>query len=171
MFPASQLEILAYNRTVSDLNGLSPEAFIEKLAEVGTVKPTAEPVPQQSGVVCTYVAGKWYEVQFDGSQLDPADVIDSLDVARLQNAILSPILGINDIRPDKRIDFVGGIRGTDELQQRVDSGTAAAAFSMYPTSIEQLFQVSDVGQVMPPKSTWFEPKLRSGLFVHQFEKY
>jgi len=171
MFPSSQLKILAYNRIVSDLNGLSAIEFIEKLSEVGTVQSSDKQEPTEPGALCIYTDGDWYHFQFDPSKIDHSDPINSLDVALLQNLILDPVLGIGDPRTDQRIGFVGGIRGTSELEQRVDSGKAAVAFSMYPTSIEQLFEVSDTGKIMPPKSTWFEPKLRSGLFVHRFEKY
>jgi len=116
-----------------------------------------------------YLTGRWYRLELDPATIDRRDPIASLDVALLQDRVLGPILGIGDPRTDKRIDFVGGIRGPAELARRVDSGDAAIAFALYPTSLEQLMAVSDAGQVMPPKSTWFEPKLRSGLFVHELE--
>ena len=171
MFPSSHLKILAYNRVVKDLNGLSSEEFIAKLAEAGSMEPTDKPVPDQAGCLCISLGGNWYHFRFDVARIDHNDPIDSLDVALLQNLILDPILGVGDPRIDLRIGFVGGIRGTLELEKRVDSGSDAVAFSMYPTSIQQLFEVSDAGKIMPPKSTWFEPKLRSGLFVHRFEKF
>ena len=171
MFPSSQLKILAYNRIVSDLNGLTASEVIEQLSTVGTAEPTDNSVPTSPGELCIYLDGNWYHFRFDPAKVDHDDPINSLDVALLQNLILDPILGVGDPRTDQRIGFVGGIRGTKELEQRVNSGKAAIAFSMYPTSIEQLFEVSDAGKIMPPKSTWFEPKLRSGLFVHRFEKY
>ncbi len=171
VFPASQLKILAYNRVVKDLNGLSLETFLNKLAEIGQVVETKNPMPERSGSVCIYVARKWFSFSFPARSIDTSDPINSLDVSLLQSRILEPILGVGDPRTDKRIGFVGGIRGTAELQRLVDSGQMGAAFSMFPTSIEQLLNVSDAGKIMPPKSTWFEPKLRSGLFVHRFEKF
>lgn len=171
MFPAGQLKILAYNRVVADLNGLSCDEFMSKLAEVGSVESNAGAEPQQAGSVCVYAGDGWHCVTFASDSIDHSDPINSLDVALLQARILTPILGVGDPRTDDRIGFVGGIRGTAELEQLVDGGQQAVAFSMYPTSMQQLIDVSDVGQIMPPKSTWFEPKLRSGLFVHRFEKY
>jgi uncharacterized protein (DUF1015 family) len=126
-------------------------------------------VPERPGVFCLYLRGAWYRLELDPATVDRTDPIGSLDVSLLQDRVLGPILGVGDPRTDKRIDFVGGIRGTAELERRVDSGEMAIAFSLYPTSLEQLMAVSDAGQVMPPKSTWFEPKLRSGLFVHELE--
>ena len=169
LFPASQLKILAYNRVVKDLNGHDAATLLSKLGEVGEVTATTDPLPSAAGSFCVYVAGKWHRVTVPEAKIDHADPINSLDVALLENWVLQPILGIDDVRTDARIDFVGGIRGTGELEKLVDSGAWAVAFSMYPTSIEQLMSVSDAGEVMPPKSTWFEPKLRSGLFVHQLD--
>lgn len=169
LFPASQLKILAYNRVVRDLNGLSPAEFVDKLAEVGTVTTTSNPVPDSAGSFCVYVDGQWHHVAVSADKIDSSDPINSLDVALLENHVLTPVLGITDVRTDARIDFVGGIRGTRELEKLVGSGEWACAISMYPTSIEQLMAVSDAGEVMPPKSTWFEPKLRSGLFVHELD--
>ncbi len=123
--------------------------------------------PGGPGSSCFFLAGRWYRLELDESSIDRGDTIGSLDVALLQDRILGPILGIGDPRTDKRIDFVGGIRGPSELARRVESGEMAIAFSLFPTTLEQLMAVSDAGQVMPPKSTWFEPKLRSGLFVHE----
>lgn len=171
MFPANQLEILAYNRVVKDLNGLTEEQFVEKLSGVGAVKKTDNPIPEKAGSICVFVGGSWYHFEFPNDSIDFSDPINSLDVALLQSRILEKILGVGDPRTDKRIGFVGGIRGTEELERLVDSGDMAVAFSMYPTSIQQLIDVSDSDKIMPPKSTWFEPKLRSGLFVHRFEKY
>lgn len=170
MFPAGQLEILAYNRVVKDLNGLSTGQFLEQLSGLGAVAPVDNPVPDKTGKLCIYVDKNWYHFEFPTDSIDLTDPINSLDVALLQSRILEQILGVGDPRTDKRIGFVGGIRGTDELEKRVDSGEMAVAFSMYPTSIEQLIDVSDSDKIMPPKSTWFEPKLKSGLFVHRFEK-
>lgn len=163
LFPASQLQILPYNRVVTDLNDLDPQHFLDRLTTVGTVSRTDNPRPATPGRICIYVAGHWHELVIDPSMIDRTSDIKSLDVTLLQEHVLTPILGIGDIRADKRIDFVGGVRGTEELERRVDAGEAAVAFSMYPTSIEQLIAVSDAGAIMPPKSTWFEPKIRSGL--------
>ncbi|MDQ3427496.1 MAG: DUF1015 family protein [Gemmatimonadota bacterium] len=169
LFPATQLRILPYNRLVRDLNGLSPADFLARLAPVGRVARTEDPRPRRAGMFCFYLAGSWYRIELEGHSVDKQDPIRSLDVSLLQDRILGPILGIGDPRTDKRIDFVGGIRGTAELERRVDSGEVAIAFALYPTSLDQLMAVADAGDVMPPKSTWFEPKLRSGLFVHGLE--
>lgn len=166
LFPQSHLKILPYNRVVADLNGLSPEAFLQQLGAAGKVGPAESGEPSRPGEVMVYVAGGWYKLQFaDGNFASP---IEALDVSRLQNHVLQPILGIGDPRTDDRIDFVGGIRGIRALVERVDSGSAAVAFSMYPVTLEQLMSIADAGEIMPPKSTWFEPKLRSGLFMHTF---
>jgi uncharacterized protein (DUF1015 family) len=130
------------------------------------VTVTDNPAPERPGVVCFFLANEWYRLELDEATIDRSDPIASLDVSLLQDRILGPVLGIGDPRTDKRIDFVGGIRGTEELERRVRSGEMAIAFSLYPTTLEQLMAVSDAGKIMPPKSTWFEPKLRSGLFVH-----
>ncbi len=166
LFPANELKILAYNRVVKDLHGKSAAEFVESLGEHCVVTPTTDPVPASAGAFCLYVDGQWYNVTVSPDKIDASDPINSLDVALLENLVLTPLLGITDVRTDSRIDFVGGIRGTAELEKLVNSGEWACAFSMFPTSIEQLMAVSDAGEVMPPKSTWFEPKLRSGLFVH-----
>ncbi|HEY7635374.1 MAG TPA: DUF1015 family protein [Gemmatimonadales bacterium] len=167
LFPADQLRILPYNRLVRDLNGLSGTEILARLARVGRVWPTEDAQPPRPGSFCVYVAGGWYLLELDQGSIDRSDPIGSLDVALLQERVLGPIFGIQDPRTDKRIDFVGGIRGTKELERRVDSGDMAIAFSLYPTTLEQLMTVADAGKVMPPKSTWFEPKLCSGLFVHE----
>jgi uncharacterized protein (DUF1015 family) len=167
LFPASELRILAYNRIVRDLNGHSAAEIRESLAAIGELSPTSDAVPSAAGSFCIYLNGQWYTFTIPADSIDSSDPIASLDVALLEDRVLRPILGIQDVRTDPRIDFVGGIRGTGELKRLVDSGEWACAFSMYPTSIEQLMSVADAGQVMPPKSTWFEPKLRSGLFVHE----
>jgi uncharacterized protein (DUF1015 family) len=169
LFPSQQLRILPYNRVVRDLNRLTPAAVLERLAEVGRVTEATNPEPDRPGVFGVYLAGRWHRLEIDPATIDRSDPIASLDVALLQDRVLGPILGIGDPRTDKRIDFVGGIRGPAELARRVDSGEMAIAVALYPTSLEQLMAVSDAGQVMPPKSTWFEPKLRSGLFVHELE--
>ena len=166
LFPANQLRILPYNRVVKDLGGLSPEQFLERLAEAGTLAPTTKPEPDAPGSFGIFVGGRWYRLTLDPASIDQKDPIRSLDVSLLHERVLEPILGIGDVRTDPRIDFVGGIRGTAELERRVNSGEAAVAFAMYPVSVQQLMTISDAGQIMPPKSTWFEPKLKSGLFVH-----
>ncbi len=171
MFPASQLRILAYNRVVRDLNGMTPAGLVQRLGMVGSVEPVSAPVPPSAGSVCFYAGAGWHRLTFPAASIDYRDPIGSLDVSLLQGRVLEPVLGVGDPRTDSRIGFVGGIRGTGELQRLVDSGRMAVAFSMFPTSIQQLLAVSDAGQIMPPKSTWFEPKLRSGLFVHQFERF
>ncbi len=169
LFPAEQLKILAYNRVVKDLNGLTSDRFLQKTAESGfVIVETDDPVPQNPGEICVYLDGSWRKMRFNVDYLIAPSVIESLDVSRLENFVLSPVLGIDDVRTDKRIDFVGGIRGTEELERLVDSGAWKVAFSMFPTTVEQLLQVSDEDQVMPPKSTWFEPKLRDGLLIHSF---
>ena len=167
LFPDDQLRILPYNRVVRDLNGLGIAEALARLSRVGRVTVTEDPVPGHPGEFCFFLAGRWYRLKFDEASIDRNNPIGSLDVSLLQDRVLGPILGIGDPRTDKRIDFVGGIRGAAELERRVVSGEMAVAFSLYPTTLEQLMAVSDAGQVMPPKSTWFEPKLRSGLFVHE----
>lgn len=165
IFPAGQLRILPYNRLVSDLHGLTPAAFQAGLAKVALVKPSTSGTPVRPGTVCMYLEKRWWTLEFAA---DPAaSPIDALDVSVLQNRVLQPLLGIDDPRTSKRIDFVGGIRGLGELEKRVNSGDAAVAFSLYPTTVAQLMAIADAGQIMPPKSTWFEPKLRDGLFVHE----
>jgi uncharacterized protein (DUF1015 family) len=167
LFPGSQLKILPYNRCVHDLNGQTAEELIAKLKAAGfTVEESADATPSCPGEVRMYLGGKWHRVAWTP---DPkADPIARLDVTVLQDRLLAPLLGIDDPRTSKRIDFIGGIRGTGELEQRVKDGRAAVAFSMYPTTVEQLMDIADAGAIMPPKSTWFEPKLRSGLFIHTF---
>ena len=169
LFPAEQLKILAYNRIIKDLNGMTPEQILEKLGEVGTVEKTDNPIPEHAGSFCVYIDGNWYRLTVPADSIDQDDAINCLDVAILEQRVIKPIFGIDDVRTDARIDFVGGIRGTEELEKRVGSGDWAFAVSMYPTSIAQLMAVSDAGEVMPPKSTWFEPKLRSGLLVHSLD--
>ena len=165
LFPDDELMIMDYNRVVLDLNNLTPEAFLQKIEEKCTIRPSKAPVrPARKGEVGMYLSGRWYSLCFRPEYCS-SDPVEGLDVSCLQREILTPVLGISDPRTDPRIDFVGGIRGLAELERRVDSG-AAAAFSMYPTSIRELFDVADAGRLMPPKSTWFEPKLRSGLYIH-----
>ncbi|HOW84938.1 MAG TPA: DUF1015 family protein [Candidatus Aminicenantes bacterium] len=170
IFPHSQMKILPYNRVVRDLNGLAPEAFLARLAEKFTVTPDAAPVPAAGRTYAMFLGGRWYGLAAKPGSYDPADPIGSLDVSVLQTNLLGPVLGIADPRTDKRIDFVGGIRGTGELEKKVRSGQFAAAFSLAPTTIEQLFAVADAGRIMPPKSTWFEPKLKDGLVVHMIDE-
>jgi uncharacterized protein (DUF1015 family) len=169
LFPAEELAILPYNRIVRDLGGKTPAQFLEAMRRVGRVSPTDPKSPPRSGSFCFYLADSWYLLELDEGTIDRTDPIRSLDVSLLQDRVLGPVLGIGDPRTDTRIDFVGGIRGPGELEKRVNSGEAVIAFSLYPTTLEQLMAVSDAGKVMPPKSTWFEPKLRSGLFVHELE--
>ena len=166
LFPAKQLRILPYNRLVRDLNGLGESGVLGRLSRAGRVTATDRPAPRHRHSFSIYLPGRWYLMELEDATIDRRDPIASLDVSLLQDRVLGPILGIGDPRTDKRIDFVGGIRGPAELERRVDSGEMAIGFSMYPTTLEQLMAVADAGQVMPPKSTWFEPKLRSGLFVH-----
>ena len=166
LFPAGQLRILPYHRVLKDLNGMSPAALLERLREVGTVTPATEPDPPQAGSFGVYLDGRWYRLVLDPASIPAGDPTRSLDAALLEELVLAPLLGVADIRTDKRVDFVGGIRGTAELARRVDSGEMAIAFAMYPVAVDQLIAVSDAGAIMPPKTTWFEPKLRSGLFIH-----
>lgn len=169
IFPDQDLYIMDYNRVVKDLNGYSTEAFLAKIEENFEIKPanSAEPYkPQEKRKFGMYLEGKWYELQARPASYDTNDPVARLDVSILQNNLLRPLLGIEDPRTDKRIDFVGGIRGLQELARRVDEGMKVA-FSMYPTTIQDLMDIADADQVMPPKSTWFEPKLRSGLFIHK----
>ena len=169
LFPADQLRILPYNRVVRDLNGLTPTGFAERLGGLGRLEPASDPAPDAPGSFGLFFDGRWHRLTLDPRSIDRADPIGSLDVSLLQDRVLSPILGIGDPRTDGRIDFVGGIRGTAELERRVRSGEMALGVAMYPTTVEQLLAVSDAGAIMPPKSTWFEPKLRSGLFVHELD--
>ena len=168
LFPAEELRILPYNRVVADLVGQTPADVVRKLEAVGRLSTAATPSPSRPGSFCVYVRRRWYLLELDESTIDRQDLLRSLDVTLLHDRVLAPILGIGDPRTDPRLDFVGGLRGTAELEKRVDAGEAALAVSLHPTSIEQLIAVSDAGHVMPPKSTWFEPKLASGLFVHPF---
>ena len=165
LFADEQLMIMDYNRVVKDLNGLTKEAFLEKIAERYTIQPVdrADAKPAKKGQVGMYLDGRWYCLNWRG--VFSEDPVDSLDVSILQKEVLEPILGIADPKVDSRIDFVGGIRGLQELERRVQTD-CAVAFAMYPTDIHELFRVADAGLLMPPKSTWFEPKLRSGLFIH-----
>lgn len=166
IFPAHVLKIMDYNRVVTDLNGLSREELIERIASAYDVTPSASPVkPGVHGEVGMYLAAQWYRLNIKPG-LIPADPVERLDVSLLTTHILTPILGIADLRRDKRIDFVGGIRGLPELEKRVNSGEMAVAFAMCATTMNDLMSVADSGQVMPPKSTWFEPKLADGMASH-----
>jgi uncharacterized protein (DUF1015 family) len=164
-FPDSHVRILAYNRIVRDLAGMNASVFLEALRRRVEVSADAAPVPSRSGQVSMFLDGRWYSLRLPppAGSLAPAD---RLDVAVLDREVLRPVLGIEDVRTDKRIDFVGGGRGAVELERRVSSGDAAAAFSLHPVSVEDLMRIADAGGIMPPKSTWFEPKLRDGLLVH-----
>ncbi|HEU4594900.1 MAG TPA: DUF1015 family protein [Pyrinomonadaceae bacterium] len=170
IFPADQMQILPYNRVVKDLHGMSEEEFLSKVRERFDITDDANPRgPGKSGHWHMYTGGKWYGLTLkDGGNGggDDEDPVASLDVSVLQDNLLEPVLGIKDVRTDKRIDFVGGIRGTEELTRLVDTGAAAVAFALYRTSIEDLLRVSDANGIMPPKSTWFEPKLRDGILIH-----
>lgn len=166
IFPDTQVQILAYNRTVQDLNGLSKEEFLNAIKGQFTVTEDAQPEPDQRGKWSMYLDGKWYGLQLAPDATLPVGTVAMLDVSVLQDRLLDPILGIKDIRTDKRVDFIGGLRGTSELERLVNEGKAAVAFSLYPTTVAELLMVSDANEIMPPKSTWFEPKLRDGLLIH-----
>ncbi|MEC5399739.1 DUF1015 domain-containing protein [Uliginosibacterium sp. H1] len=166
IFPDHQLKILDYNRVVTDLHGLSVEDFLARVGESYSVEPSSTPVkPSRHGEVGVYVAGKWHKLSIKPA-LVPEDPVARLDVSLLTTHILDPILGVADLRRDKRIDFVGGIRGLPELEKRVNSGEMAVAFAMYATTMSDLMAVADADQIMPPKSTWFEPKLADGMVSH-----
>ena len=168
-FPASQLTILDYNRVVKDLNGLAPEEFLKALEKNFTVekKGTDEYRPQQLHEFSLYLEGEWYSLKAKPGTYDESDPIDVLDVSISSKLILDEILGIKDLRRDKRIDFVGGLRGLGELKRRVDSGEMKMALALYPVTMTQIMNIADSGKIMPPKATWFEPKLRSGLVIHK----
>ena len=166
LFPSDQVQILAYNRAVRDLNGMSPDEFFTALSQQFEVAEAASPSPQRKGQMCAYLAGKWYSLTLPHGTTSPMDPISSLDVTVLQERVLAPVLGITDVRTDKRIDFVGGVRGAEALERMVNEDRAAVAFSMYPVQVEELIAIADAGEIMPPKSTWFEPKLRDGLLSH-----
>lgn len=170
-FPASQLTIIDYNRVVKDLNGFSADQFIEKLKSGFTIeeKRTTAFKPDKLHVFSMYIEGKWYSLKAKEGTYNDNDPIGCLDVTLLSKQILAPILNITDLRKSTRIKFVGGIRGLNELKQRVDSGEMAAAFALFPVSMDQLMNIADTGNIMPPKTTWFEPKLRSGLILHCLE--
>ena len=166
LFPADQLRILSYNRIVKDLNNLSAEEFVERLREHFEVSEAENGSPERKGEIRMYLKGRWLRLAIPPGSASSDDPISSLDVSALQERVLDPLLGIKDVRTDKRIDFIGGIRGTAALEQAVGEGRAAVAFSMYPVTVEELMAIADANEIMPPKSTWFEPKLRDGLLSH-----
>ena len=169
LFPANELRIMDYNRVVKDLNGLAPEEFLTKVSEKFTVERLADEAdrhPAAKHTVSCFLAGQWYSFTAKEGSFDASDPVRQLDVSILQDNLLAPILGIGDPRTDERIRFIGGIRGIEELEKLVKEG-AGAAFAMYPTTLDDLMSIADAGLIMPPKSTWFEPKLRSGLFIHE----
>lgn len=167
LFPSNQLRILDYNRVVTDLNNLSEDEFLKALSTNFNINKSPQAVkPARSGIFGMYLNKQWFQLTLKETGHDNQDPVSSLDISLLDSKVLNPILGILDQRTDKRIDFIGGIRGLEALEKRVDSGEMAVAFSIYPVSIDQLFAVADSGNVMPPKSTWFEPKLRDGLLTH-----
>jgi len=170
-FPDNQLTIIDYNRVVKDLNNYSDEEFIAKLSESFDVKEEGEEIYKPNALhnFSMYLSGKWYSLTAKANTYDDNDPIGVLDVTILTNEVLDPLLDIQDLRRSKRIDFVGGIRGLGELSKRVDSGEMKVAFALYPVSMKQLIDIADSGQIMPPKTTWFEPKLRSGLVVHDLD--
>jgi uncharacterized protein (DUF1015 family) len=169
VFPDNQMNIMAYNRIVKDLNGLTADAFLRKISDKFEITPNASDVPGENLAFSMYLEGKWYLLKARKGSFDANDAVKRLDASILQENLLHPVLGIANPRTDTRINFVGGIRGTKELMKHVDSGKYQVAFSLHPVTIKQLMDVADSGQVMPPKSTWFEPKLRSGLFIHELD--
>ncbi|MGA0845005.1 MAG: DUF1015 domain-containing protein [Luteolibacter sp.] len=169
IFPHNQMKILAYNRALKDLNGHSQEQVLDHLKRVFVVSSGADPQPGRKHQLSFYLQGQWYGLDFKPEFTTDRSALDLLDVALLQSEVLAPLFGIDDPRTSKRIAFIGGIRGTGELEKRVDSGEFACAFSMYATRIEDLMEIADAGGIMPPKSTWFEPKLRDAMFTHRLE--
>ncbi|MCC7461713.1 MAG: DUF1015 domain-containing protein [Gammaproteobacteria bacterium] len=165
-FPHDQMQILPYNRVLKDLNGQSPASLLRRLAAVFEVTPGGAAMPGRKHDQALYLAGQWYGLKVKPDVTVPADAVEDLDVSILQRQVLAPLFGIDDPRTSKRIDFVGGIRGTAELEKLVNDGGYACAFSLYPTGIEDLMRIADAGSVMPPKSTWFEPKLRDGMYCY-----
>ncbi len=170
-FPASYLKIIDYNRVVRDLNGLTPEEFLARISENFEVKDMGTEIyhPDALHNFSLYMGGRWYSLTAKPGTYDDSDPIGVLDVTVSSDLILRDILGITDLRSDKRIDFVGGIRGLEELKRRVDSGEMAMALALYPVTMDQLIDIADTGNIMPPKTTWFEPKLRSGLVIHKLD--
>jgi len=166
LFPENQLSIMPYNRVVFELNGNTEEQYFEKIKEYFDIEKTDSKEPSAKKSFCMYYNKQWYSLKANSNVKSASNVGDNLDVSILQNYLLQPILGIDDPRTSKKIDFIGGIRGTKELEHLVDSGKAIVAFSVYPVTVKELMAISDAGEIMPPKSTWFEPKLRDGLLVH-----
>ncbi len=166
LFPSDQVRILAYNRAVKDLNGYSPDDFLKEVEREFEVRMDVDPIPRKHNRFAMYLDGRWYGLKLKSDVTRRFKPTDRLDVSVLQDLLLAPVLGVQDPRTDKRIDFVGGIRGARELERLVNEGKAAVAFSMFPTSLDELMEISDAGEIMPPKSTWFEPKLRDGLLSH-----
>ncbi len=169
-FPQSQLTVLDYNRVVQDLNGLTAQEFLDKLQEdfeVQAVASAEKARPDVRHLFALYIAGQWYRLVLRDGIANDQDIIGSLDVSLSSRLILDKLLGITDLRSDKRIDFVGGLRGYEELERRVDSGEMKMALALHPVSMREIMQIADQGDIMPPKATWFEPKLRSGLIVHK----
>ncbi|MBX3243862.1 MAG: DUF1015 domain-containing protein [Acidobacteria bacterium] len=167
VFPACDLRILAYNRIVRGYDDLSDADILDSIAANFSIVETSAKIPVRQGDLCMYLGGKWYEMSFIGTFSGDAGPTDRLDVSIVQHYIMEPVFGIGDPRTDERIGFVGGARGTEELEHLVDSGEARVAFSLFPTTMNDLLTVSDMGEIMPPKSTWFEPKLKDGLFIHR----
>jgi uncharacterized protein (DUF1015 family) len=167
MFPADELRILPYNRVVRDLNGLTTAEFLERCSEHFSVSETGTSGPTEHGEILTYVDGKWYDMRFKPDHMIDRDPVHNLDVSILQDFLLSPVLGITDPTTSDRLEFISGARGTAELERMVNAGEATAAFSLFATRMDDLLIVSDMGETMPPKSTWFEPKLKDGLLVHE----
>jgi uncharacterized protein (DUF1015 family) len=166
LFPADQVHILPYNRVIKDLNHHTKEEFLSEVRREFELTEDAGPRPKKRGAFSMYLDGRWYGLEVKGDVTKRLKVADRLDISILQNQLLAPVLGIQDQRTDKRIDFIGGMRGTGELERLVDQGSAAVAFSLYPVTVDDLLMISDAGEIMPPKSTWFEPKLRDGLLSH-----
>lgn len=169
LFPAEQLHIMPYHRVVRDLGDLTLADFIDRLRKVGSLQATNSAQADRPGAFGIYLPGQWYRLDLPEDSIDSDDPIASLDAELLSRRILEPILGVGDIRSDPRVDFVGGIRGPEELVRRVDAGEAGVAFALHPVQVEQVLAVADAGGIMPPKTTWFEPKLKSGLFVHTLD--
>jgi uncharacterized protein (DUF1015 family) len=170
-FPDDQLHIMDYNRVVKDLNGMTSNEFLSKLGNAFTVEEKGSSVYSPAGLhnFGMYLDGKWYSLTAKAGTFNDADPIGVLDVTILSKQVLEPLLNIKDLRTDKRIDFVGGLRGLGELEKRVNSGEMKAAFALYPVTMKQLIDIADTGNIMPPKTTWFEPKLRSGLVLHSLD--
>ena len=169
LFPSNQLRILPYNRVIRDLNGMTPADFLAALGRVGIVTPAAEGAPVRPASFGVFLGGRWYRLTLDPASLRVFDAVAALDVSLLQERVLGPLLGVGDVRTDPRIEFVGGGKGIEALEQRVSSGEMAVAFALHPVALRQLMTIADAGGIMPPKSTWFEPKLSSGLFVHTLD--